>query len=88
MNEEKNPNRVAGGKKSYETRMTKLKEEERFRFYCYLLYQQNKRAPSTSTSNATPSTSNATPGTSNTSNDATTKSSYVPHMYGVEFYLS
>ena len=53
VTKEKNPNRVAAGKKSYETHMIKLKEDI---------------LSGSSTSNATPSTSNATPSTSNASN--------------------
>ena len=72
VTKEKNPNRVAAGKKSYETHMIKLKED--------ILSGSSTSNATPSTSNTTPSTSNAT---SNTSNDTTTKSSYVAHMYGV-----
>ena len=71
VTKEKNPNRVAAGKKSYETHMIKLKED--------ILTNSSNTTSNTpsntpSTSNATPSTSNATPSTSK---------SYVAHMYGV-----
>ena len=73
VTKEKNPNRVAAGKKSYETHMIKLKGDI---------------LSGSSTSNATPSTSNTTSSTSNTtpSDTSSTKSSsssYVAHMYGV-----
>ena len=76
VTKEKNPNRVAAGKKSYETHMIKLKED-------ILSGSSTSNTPNTpsDTSNASNATSNAT---SNTSNNATTKSSsYVAHMYGV-----
>ena len=84
VTKEKNPNRVAAGKKSYETHMIKLKED--------ILTNSSNTTSNTAndTSNTpsnTPSTNNATPSntpttTSNTSNVSTSKS-YVAHMYGV-----
>ena len=71
VTKEKNPNRVAAGKKSYETHMIKVKED---------ILTGSTSNTTSNTPSVTPSdTSNAT---SNTSNVSTSKS-YVAHMYSV-----
>ena len=54
VTKEKNPNKVAAGKKSYETHMIKLKED---------ILRGSTSNATPSTTNATPSTTNATPNT-------------------------
>ena len=82
ITKEKNPNKVAAGKKSYETHMIKLKED-------ILRGSTSNATPSTtpSTSNATPSTtpstSNATPNATPSTSNTNTSKSYVAHMYSV-----
>ena len=73
VTKEKNPNRVAAGKKSYETHMIKLKED-------ILTNSSNttSNTPSvtpTATSN-TPSTNNATPSNTPTATSNTSKRQY------------
>ena len=72
ISKEKNPNKVAAGKKSYETHMIKLKED--------ILRGSTSNAPPSTT----PSTSNAPPSTTpSTSNATPTTKSYIAHIYGI-----
>ena len=73
VTKEKNPNRVAAGKKSYETHMIKVKED---------ILTNSSNTTSNTTSNTPSDTSNTPSATRNTSNVSTSKS-YVAHMYGV-----